>query len=182
MRPNWFVALPVPPTAWFAARITAPPAGCRLLHADDLHFTVAFLGAVEEHAARAGFAALRWPGGAQEVTLGDVVPMGNPRRFSALSAVAVAGRAELEAAMTQARSAVWAAAGASPDSRPARAHLTLARPQRRATAAQRTAALAWAAGLRLHAVRIALDRIALYTWAADRKERRFRIVHACGLG
>ncbi len=87
MRPNWFVALQVPPLDWFDRLVPPPPEGCRHFHRDDLHLTLAFLGAVDEDAARAGFAALRWPLGPQQVTLGRVVPMGSKHRFSALSAL-----------------------------------------------------------------------------------------------
>ncbi len=176
MRPNWFVALPVPPLDWFDRLVPPPPEGCRRFHRDDLHLTIAFLGAVGEDAARAGLAALRWPLGLQQVSLGAVVPMGSKHRFSALSALLVEGREAIESAMQAARGPVWQAAGAEPDDRPAKAHFTLARPRRSATRAEREAALRWAQALDLQGTRICLDRVALYTWTADRRERQFRVV------
>ena len=81
---NWFVALSVPGAPWFS-RVTAPPDGVRLFHPDDLHITVAFLGACGEQAAEAAFeVAAKWPTGTLSVTLGDVEPMGNPRRSGRL--------------------------------------------------------------------------------------------------
>jgi hypothetical protein len=47
---------------------------------------------------------------------------------------------------------------------------------RRATDEARAAGLVWAAALELRAVRARLDRIALYTWSENRRERLFRIV------
>ena len=52
MQPNWFIATPIAPGRWFD-RVSAPPSGIRRFHPEDLHATVAFLGAVREEAARA---------------------------------------------------------------------------------------------------------------------------------
>lgn len=172
---NWFVGLPVPAGHWHAA-LPPPPAGFRSFHPLDLHLTIAFLGAVTEERARAAFAATSWPLGALEVSLGEVVPMGNPRRYSALSALLVDGREHVESTMASARGAAFDAAGAPHESRPAKAHVTLARPRRDADARAREAGLAWASGLDLRTVRVRLDRLALYGWSEDRRERLFRVV------
>lgn len=169
-RPNWFVAAPVPPDDWFDRLVTLPPSGLRRFHPDDLHLTIAFLGAVGEAAARRAFAALRWPAGAARVTLGAVVPMGSNRRYSALSALLDDGRQRVEGAIAATRDIVCTAAGARLEHRPAKAHLTLARPHRRATPAERDDGLAWARGLSLAGVGLVLTRVALYTWAEDRAE------------
>ncbi|MEZ5962528.1 MAG: hypothetical protein R3F56_01660 [Planctomycetota bacterium] len=173
-RPNWFVGLPVPPQRWFAEKVPAPPPGIRRFHADDLHLTVAFLGPVAEDPARAAFAAIRWPLPALTVTLGPVVPMG--RRYSALSALIEQGRAAVEAAIGCVRDAACLAAGAPCETRPPKAHVTVARPQRHATVAERAAGLRWAQQVELARVEFTLARVALYSWAEDRRERQFRIV------
>lgn len=172
---NWFVGVSVPGD-WMDARVPDPPPGLRRFHPDDLHLTVAFLGACGEDRARAAWAALEWPAGAIEATLGAVVPMGNPRRYSALSALLVEGRAEVEGAIGATREALCAAAGTAVDTRPPKAHLTLARPGRRTTDEQRREGLRWAASLRLEDVRVHLGSLALYTWSDDRAERLFRAV------
>jgi len=179
---NWFVALPVPPLAWFDALVTEPPAGLRSFHRDDLHLTVAFLGRVDEAAGRRALAAVRWPLRPQRVTLGEVVAMGNARHYSALSALLEDGRTAIEAAITATRDAAFSAAGATPELRPAKAHVTLARPQRRATSAQRAAGLRWARSLRLLGTEMVLDRLALYTRAEAGNGRRFTMVATVGLG
>lgn len=171
---NWFVALPVRAGGWFDGLPALPP-GLRGFHRDDLHFTVAFFGGVTEAQARAGWAAARWEG-ARDVTLGDVVPMGDPGRYSALSALASEGRAQLEAEIGACRALAMPAAGARPDRWPPKAHLTLARPTRAASDEQRAAGLRWAASVEVTGVAVRLDRIALYTWAEDRAARLFRIV------
>jgi hypothetical protein len=102
--------------------------------------------------------------------------MGSKRRYSALSASLAAGCAAVEAAMQAARVPVWQAAGVRADDRPARAHFTLARPARRATERDRAAGMRWASALDLSAVELCLDRVALYTWAEDRRTRQFRVV------
>ena len=183
---NWFVALPLAAADWLPARVPPPPEGTRAFAADDLHLTVAFLGAVgrdrAEAAWQAACAALRagpsgaWVAAPFEVTLGGVVPMGPPRRATALAALVAEGGAALADAIEAARGAIWEAADARRDSRPAKPHLSLARIRRDATAEQRDAALAWAAALDLAGVRLHLDRLALYAWAADRRAVQFRIL------
>lgn len=176
-RPNWFVGVPVS-GAELMSRVPEPPPGIRTFHEDDLHLTVAFLGPCGEERARAAFAALAWPLPALDVTFGEVVPMGNPRRFSALSAVLVDGRAEVEAAIGASRDAACEAARVAVDERPPKAHVTVARPGRSATDADRRAALRWARDIHLGGVVARLDRVALFTWSEDRAERLFREVDA----
>lgn len=179
---NWFVALPVSAEGWFERLVAPPPAGIRRFHPDDLHLTIAFFGPVGAEAAERGFRALQWPLGPHRITLGTVVPMGNPRRYSALSALVESGREALEAAMSAARGAAWRAAGARPDERPAKAHLTLARPSRSATARERNDGLHWASGLDLTRVVATLDRVALYEGIGGGGARRYRIVIERTLG
>lgn len=179
MRANWFVGLPVE-GSWMADRVPPPPHEVRLFHPGDLHLTVAFLGPCGEERARRGWgaleAALGGLGPAVDATLGEVVPMGSPRRYTALSALLVQGRADTEALIGRARDPICAAAEVAPDPRPPKAHLTIARPTRRATDAQRRAALAWAGGLDLRSVAVRIDRLALYTWSEDRATRLFHVV------
>lgn len=181
MHANWFIGLPIAAETWFA-RLPTPPPGVRLFHPDDLHLTVAFLGAVCEDAARRGFAAARaLPLARCEVTLGRVIALGNPRHPSALSALLAKGDEQVSRAIGAIRDAICDAAGAPHDERPPLPHLTLARPRRAASSAQRSAAVRWAAGLDLHEARVSLARVALYTWASDRKERLFTIVEELAL-
>lgn len=176
MKANWFVALPVTAGEWYARVGEAPP-GVRLFHPEDLHLTVAFLGAVQEEAALRGFAeaaAIDLP--ICDVVLGPIVPMGNPRRPSALSARLVEGERQVVAAITSVRHAVSDAAGAPREDRPALPHLTVARPKRSATFAERAVAIRWAAAIDLGAPRVRLASVALYTWSEERKERLFKVV------
>jgi 2'-5' RNA ligase len=103
--------------------------------------------------------------------------MGSPRRPSAYSALLGQGRDEVEAAMGPARERACAAAGARLDPRPPRAHVTLARPGREASASVRDAGIAWARAIDLGAPRVRLDRVALFGWSIDRRAGPlFRIV------
>ncbi|RYZ06432.1 MAG: hypothetical protein EOO73_15760 [Myxococcales bacterium] len=180
MRPNWFFAFPL--NGSFVAELPAPPPRFRLFHAADVHLTVSFLGACDEEAARRGLAALDAelalrPQAPIAVSLAEVVPMGPKREYSALSALLGQGRLETEACIARLRDVVSDAAIGRRDARPAKAHVTIARPERRATKDARLAGLAWARGLNLGAVAADLDRLALYTWSeGDRRQRLFRVL------
>jgi len=207
-RPNWFVALPVRAGAWFAG-LPAPPSTIRLFAPADLHITVAFFGAVDPHAARRAFAiAASLCPPSTHARLGPVRAFGSKRNPSALSAVVEEmaeekveetaepaaprlqpamgaeddGRGSVSAVITRLRDPLLEAAGARPDRRPPRPHVTLARISRRAGPAQRRAALDWAASLDLRAPVLSLDRLALYTWARDRHRSLFQIVEELDLG
>jgi 2'-5' RNA ligase len=179
--PSWFVAFPVSVVAWFS-RLPPPPLGTRVLAAADLHLTVAFLGDVGETRARVAFHGLT-PTAIQsfEILLGRVVPMGNPRRPSALSALGeqadTNGRSIVEI-LTEPRDSILEAAALPVETRGMKPHITLARLRRRADAGERQRALAWAAAIDLASARIELDRIGLYTAARDRTECAYEIVES----
>jgi 2'-5' RNA ligase len=148
----------------------------RLFGPDDLHITLAFLGRVGEAKARAAFEHVASLSLAPlETELGAVLALGAKRRPSAFSALPQHGRASIEASMTALRDVLCDAAGAAPETRPALAHVTFARPTRKASLAQVHAAAAWAVALDLGAPRVRIDSVALYTWSQDRRHRLFEI-------
>lgn len=185
-RPNWFFGFPL--DGAFVQGLPPLPGGLRLYHPDDVHLTLAFLGGCGEDGAERALAALDArlaldPPLATEVTLGAVVPMGGSRRhYSALSALLDAGREAMTATLTAYRDALTEAATGRREARPAKPHVTIARPKRRATEAERAAGLAWAEALDLSDVRARLDRIALFTWSERRLDQLFRIVAERRLG
>lgn len=179
--PNWFIAFPIDPGSWFDARVADPPTGIRRLHPADLHISLAFFGACGEARATAAWSALTPPLPRTEVSLGAVVPLGPPARWSALSAELTTGREAVEAAMAAWRDLLCDLAGAGRDHRPPRPHATLARPQRSATHAERDAGLRWARALDLRDVSLTLDRVSLYTWDAPQRATRFREVASLAL-
>jgi 2'-5' RNA ligase len=175
------VALPVEAGAWFAG-LPAPPTATRLFAAEDLHVTVAFLGAVDDRAALRAFGAARARApAAMWARLGSVHPFGSKRNPSALSAEVEDEDDRVSSAIVDLRAPLLEAAGARPDRRPPRPHVTLARIARRARPEERRAALAWGTSLDLGAPRLPLHRLALYTWARDRRRSLFRIVETFGL-
>lgn len=183
MRANWFVGIPVTGAWMTPERVPAPPPGTRLFHPEDLHLTIAFLGACGEERARRGWEALAWPlASPVRVTLGAVVPMGPEHRYSALSATLIEGRESIEGAISASRGAVCEAAEVAADTRAPKAHVTLARPGRRAGDRERHDAIAWAAGVRLEDVALELDELALYTWSEDRAVRLFRTIDRRAFG
>jgi 2'-5' RNA ligase len=150
--------------------------------------TLAFLGACGETVAHRALAALderlaRAPVGAFPISFGAVVPMGGSRQgYTALSALLERGRDRATEILTAHRDPLYEAAGRKPERRPPKPHVTLARPQRRASDDQRRAGLAWAADLDLSGVEQRIDRIALYTWSDERPRQLFRIVASRPLG
>jgi 2'-5' RNA ligase len=84
--------------------------------------------------------------------------------------------------IVEARETLLRTAGAPEDTRPPLPHMTLARIQRRAKAAERRQALRWANTIDLRAATFTAPAVALYTWAEDRQERLFRIVERRDFG
>jgi 2'-5' RNA ligase len=156
----------------------APPARVRVFATSDLHVTLGFLGAVQEADARnawdriGDFASFRGVKG----SFSGVEPLGHPRKPSALAAIVETGRDALSEMIAEARDPLLKAAGAPEESRPPLPHMTLARIQRRANAAERREALRWAQAIDLRGVAFTAAAVALYTWAEDRQERLFQIV------
>lgn len=183
---SFFVALPIAVGGArdLLARFRDPPASTSLLSVEDLHLTIAFLGRVDDAAARAGFAALEWPLGPVLATFARAEPMGEQDRFSALACRLARGRVEVEAAMGRSRGRVFEASGADPERRPPHAHVTIARVRSKASPDERAAAIAWARRAPLEAVEVGLDRVALFTAFDDARDRssdlggrrRYRVV------
>lgn len=185
---NWFIALPVRAEAWWA-RVPDPPRRdeeslCARLHEDDLHLTIAFLGAVAEDAARRAWDAFAWPLGPTRVTLGRVVAMGDEARPSAFSALLDEGRDAIEGAMGATRDSALELAGGRRELRAPKAHVTVARPRRRLRDDDLARAKAWADAIDLGRAALHLDRVALYTWARPRVAggRAFAIAEQRALG
>ncbi len=176
-RPNWFIGLPVPGHPWFEG-LTPVPRGARALHPDDLHLTVAFLGAVGEQRARAAWAVAEAATGAGSLTFvpGAILPFGNPRRPSAFSVVPRDGGAPICELIGRIRDPILTAAQARLDPRPPRPHATVARPGRKAGSEMRRALASWAAAQQLPDGPVLLEQIALFTWSEDRRTRLFRVV------
>jgi RNA 2',3'-cyclic 3'-phosphodiesterase len=180
MRPNWFFAFPV--NGSFVADLPPPPPSFRLFHPEDVHLTLSFLGGCGEDAAQRALRALdeSLPPALLaplDVSLGEVVPMGPQREYSALSALLQRGREQTEACIAQLRDVLSEAALGRRDKRTPKAHITVARPGSRVTEAGRAQGLAWASSLDLSAIATRLERIALYTWSeGNRRERLFRVV------
>jgi 2'-5' RNA ligase len=173
--PNFFVGFAVEGGAF--VRTLTPPPSVRVFAETDLHITLAFLGRVGEERALRAFAQVEQLTLAPlETRLGEVVLLGPAHRPSAFSALPVEGRARLEEAMAALRDVICDTAGAPRETRPPLAHVTFARPLRRASPKERRAAEGWARALQLCAPRVCVKRVALYTWAEDRARNLFRCV------
>ncbi len=155
---RWFVALPI--IGDVTAHLRAMPPKLRPMVANDLHVTIAFFGTVDEAAAHAGFAATQLVFPPRAIALGAIEAMADGERWSALAAQVEDDA--LAFALGNARAAALCVAGARPETRPPRPHVTLARLMRRAKADDREAALAWAQACDLEGVAVRVESLALY--------------------
>ncbi|MCB1045140.1 MAG: hypothetical protein KDC35_19510 [Acidobacteria bacterium] len=177
MRPNWFVAYPLDRSERLLPFLDHAPDGLRPFHHEDMHLTIAFLGALEataQHHVTQLLRTCKWP--RVEATLGKLLPLPNAKRFSALSFELREGRNEMVAVMSAYRDDLHRTAGIPLDRRPPLPHVTIGRPRRRASVAARLDLLAWGATLDVSNLRFCFDRVVLYTWADDRSERQFKKV------
>jgi 2'-5' RNA ligase len=179
VRPNWFFGFPLDGS--FLLQLPAPPPGFRRYGPEDVHITLTFLGGCGEAAAQRALQVLdeRLPLAQQPpiaFSLGEVTAMGSSRAYSALSALLARGREETETCIAALRDPLTEIALGRREKRAPKAHVTIARPLRRANDSHRLAGREWAARLDLSSVKGTLDRIALYTWNEDRHERLFRVV------
>ena len=176
-RGNWFVGLKVPTAVWFDALVADAPDDVRVFHPEDVHMTVAFLGACGEDAAMRAWALADGLEAAPfDAVLDVLIPLGNPRRPSALSATLSQGKEQAVAIMRALRDPMIEAAGARPETREPLPHATVARPARRASAEERRRAVAWATAKPAIGIALTIDTLSLYTWSEDRRVRQFRAV------
>lgn len=176
---NWFVGIPVDDSALPASALRDLPARTRTIHPDDLHVTVAFLGAVGANRALAAWSHLAPPAAAPLIArVGPRAAFGPRRQPSAIGLDLEADRpdAPLARFVAARRDPLREAAGLAADTRAVRPHLTLGRPPRRAGPEWWRACDRWLAE-RDADTTLHLDRIALYTRAHDREDdRRYRRV------
>lgn len=177
MKPNWFVGLPVSPQGWFDELRGALPACCRSFHPLDLHMTLAFFGPLKEERVPEVVAYLDHVQTEPiPVQLGSLLALPNKRRFSALSFALTTGLEQARTFMGCHRDPLIELVNARPDVREPLPHITIARPLKKATTPERRELLRWAQQVPPLTATLTLDRLALYTWSENRKERQFKIV------
>jgi 2'-5' RNA ligase len=181
-RPNWFLALPLPAGAGWQHSVATAPAGLRRFAPEDLHLTVAFLGACGEAAALQAWRAvecLRQP--PIRIAAAGWRALGPPRQPSAYGVSLSEGHGVLVDLL-----AVWGgralqAADQPPASRPPLPHVTLLRPRRREAPHWQGPMHAWMATAPLPPAAVRLEELALWTWSQDRSQRLFAPVCRRGL-
>lgn len=175
--PNWFLAFPLPAApGWHNAAAGAPAGLCRL-HPADLHLTLAFLGPCgEERALAAWRAVAALGGGPRRVSAGGWRALGPAARPSAYGLTLAAGAEALTALLGRWGPRALAAAGLPPERRAPLPHITLLRPRRAEAEQWREPMARWMEQAPLPAAGADLVHLALYTWAADRRERLFQPV------
>ena len=175
MRPNWFIGLVVAELPGLENILADCPAELRRFHQTDLHITVAFLGPVEpEQAWRA------WDGlgvidsGPITISLGSLKPFGH--RGSTFSFELDDGCDAVRELVAAKQNSLRFVAGLTPESRSPRPHITIARLKRKASVQARTAARNWAQTVMVPGEPLRLTKLALYTWAQDRRQQLFAVV------
>jgi 2'-5' RNA ligase len=175
---NWFVGWPViVPPGWIDLIRAGAPAGMRWFAERDLHLTLAFLGRFQPDrldAVTAFLGAIAAP--PDVVTLGSLRLLPNSRRISAVSFELESGRTEVCDLIARHRAGVSLAAGVATDGRPALAHITIARPERRATIPERREIARWAAAAAPRETAVRLAPPAIFAWSKDRSTSLFEIV------
>lgn len=178
MRPNWFVAIPIPARDWLPGVLADLPDQCRGFVAEDVHMTVAFLGAMsperQEQVILAMKALVTQP---CQIQLGPLLCLPTPKRVSALSFSVAEGQREAHELIGLCRGSLYFAAGSKIDDRPPLAHITIARPIRKWGPEGQQQAIIWARSRLPPSLEISLSELALYTWSQDRTTRQFQIVY-----
>lgn len=177
--PNWFLALPVPfePGWWSCGE--GLPAGVRRFDPADWHLTVSFLGPCGSERAWAAWTALaRCSHPPISVGAAGWRALGPAARPSACALTLATGAAAAAELLRRWGAAARHAAGLPEERRPPLPHITLARPLRRHAAALRRPLADWMAAAPVPTAPLTLDRIALFTWATDRRLGLFQILAA----
>ena len=174
---NWFIGLVLPEHSNWSAVTAELPAGVRRFHPQDLHLTVAFLGPCSPeraHAAWTALSGLKHPPIHAEA--GAWLALGNPRRPSAFGLGLERGRRTAAELMAHWGGLALEAAALPAERREPLPHITLARPSRRGAEEARAAMQLWIRAAPRPSEPALLEQLALFTWAADRRERLFQVV------
>lgn len=174
--PNWFVAFPIAAESWLQKTISDIPSSVQPFVPSDVHLTIAFFGGIKHTAIeniKNLLPSVRFH--PFKITFGKLRPLPSAQRVSALSFELAEGRDVAARYMQIWTNRLLEAADCPPDTRSPLPHVTIARPKRSAGEQGRYDALAWAALVQPPATSIIVDRIALYTWAEDRRRTKFAI-------
>lgn len=175
MTMNWFVAWPVVvPAEVVAAWHEAAPIGMKFHDPADLHITLAFLGrheATQEKKLVDLIRRAKIP--PLEITLKSLIPLPQPRRFSAIAWEIANGRLELEKHITKWRPRVCRELGAFTEASPALPHVTFARPERKISNEDRDCILEWSETYAAPRQSFQLQAPAIFKWSSKAGDRQF---------
>lgn len=176
MKPNWFVGIPLP-LPNLHELLAQLPSSCRGFQAEDLHMTIAFMGAMAP-AKRAAVQAMMATLDTKPflVSLGTTCSLPTPKRPSAFCVALDRGHQNVVTLINNWRGPLLEVGGGRPDKRSPLPHVTIARPIRRFGAQAIEEGNAWLARVKIPKTTFLCDRLALYTWADDRRKALFKKV------
>ncbi len=172
---NWFVAWPViVPAEVMDAWHHDAPIGLRFHDPADLHITLALLGRHDLTQEKKLIDLIRKSKiPAPEVSLKSILPLPQPRRFSAMVWEIANGRLELEKQIAKWRPRICRELGAFVDASPALPYLTFARPERKISNEDRDSVLAWSESFAPPKQSFHLQSPAIFKWSSTAGERQF---------
>ena len=176
-RPNYFVALPVSLGDWYETFKNTVPHNLKISSAVDLHITVSFLGNISPDISKKLCTVLQnIDPVCFDFSLATLMPLPSKRHFSALSFSLNVGREQISRYMSTHRNTFHNIAGTQPDHRGPLPHITVARPQKRATVQERSGILDWMQTVSPPQLTFKTGKLSLYTWADDRKKKQYERV------
>ena len=177
-RPNWFIAIPIDLGQMYSHVIGRPIKQVRVIRQEDLHLTLAFLGAIEKEAALELWKSLEISDlKTIFLALGKVGSFGPQEKPSAYGICPAAANEDLSKLFRHLVSHVLSVTGIDVGTRRFRPHITFARPKRAPNVDERLQAKEWAFSRDFSLIApMILSKLALYTWNEDRDVKLFRIV------
>lgn len=178
MSSSWFVAWPVVTAgSWYADLIDQAPGGLRLFDPEDLHVTLAFMGTFKPELERKLISLLRGlPFREIDASGGRLIPLPQPRRFSALALTLDKGRIDTTGQIARWRDRLCRESGAKIESGDPLPHLTIARPEKKIGSDGRGRALDWAESLKPTGFEFRLTQPRIFVRSNELEDRQFRLL------
>ena len=184
---NWFVGIPISGDGWFEEVIEQLPENLRVFNSKDLHITVAFLGKlqIEEDKVNRKVGNIKlvleeMKTERKSFRLGGVLFLPSKKRFSAVCLSIEQGSTELSELILQYEPILKKCSGLKEmgmwEKRKPLPHVTIARPLKKLQWNDRRNIVENCSGIKIPFCDVLVNKVALYTWADNRKMMQFKII------